>query len=230
MDKNTTKNKEKSIELRSEKVRNIVGQIPSLLIRQGILIIGLVLLVLLGISAFIPYKKTIPVKISIRTVPKIEMSRAEQGGIFLIDTIPQIVHAKQVIGHILHKGKLMPVLSPISGKLTLNPLNNDSINSNQLLFAVIPEEIKNIYGKCLIDYSQRAMIKEGQKVELSDNLEKRYKAKVSTIYPIHTTTGQLEIRISLEDFQATETVSQLKGKIILEETTFLRYFMKSLKI
>lgn len=115
---------------------------------------------LLGISAFIPCQKTIPVKISIHTVPKIEMVRAEKGGIFLIDTMPKMVQAKQIIGHILHKGKLMPVSSPISGKLTLNPINNDSVSSNQLLFSVVPEEIKNIYGECSINPSQRAMIKK----------------------------------------------------------------------
>lgn len=48
---------ERSFELRSEKVRSIVGEIPSSLIRYGITIIGLVLLVIGGVAYFLPYKK-----------------------------------------------------------------------------------------------------------------------------------------------------------------------------
>lgn len=225
MDKKS-EHKEKSIELRSEKVRNIVGQIPSLLIRQGILIIGLVLLMLLGISAFIPYKKTIPVKISIHTVPKIEMVSAEKDGIFLIDTIPEIVQAKQVIGHIQHKGKLMPTLSPISGKLTLNALNNDSVSSNQLLFAVIPEEIKNIYGECLINSSQKVQLKKRQKVELTDGLGQQVEGKISKIYPMPIGENLFKVRVELNE--RIITVNTLKGEVIVEKRSVLKSFLKKL--
>ncbi len=48
---------ERSFELRSEKVRSIVGQIPSSLVRYGITIIGLVLFVIAMGAYFLPYKK-----------------------------------------------------------------------------------------------------------------------------------------------------------------------------
>lgn len=48
---------ERSYELRSEKVRSIVGQIPSSLIRYGITSIGAVLLCLFAVAYFLPYKK-----------------------------------------------------------------------------------------------------------------------------------------------------------------------------
>lgn len=51
------KQAERSFELRSEKVRSIVGQIPSSLVRYGIVIIGLTLLVLGGVAYLIPYKR-----------------------------------------------------------------------------------------------------------------------------------------------------------------------------
>ena len=54
----TQENKqERSFELRSEKVRSIVGQIPSALIRYGITAIGAVLLCLLAVAYFLPYKQ-----------------------------------------------------------------------------------------------------------------------------------------------------------------------------
>lgn len=56
---------EKPIELRSEKVRNIIGQIPPVFLRYGIVIISLSLLMLVGISAFIPYQPGINIEINI---------------------------------------------------------------------------------------------------------------------------------------------------------------------
>jgi hypothetical protein len=48
---------ERSFELRSEKVRSIVGQIPPSLVRYGITVIGIVLLCLLAVAYFLPYKQ-----------------------------------------------------------------------------------------------------------------------------------------------------------------------------
>jgi len=49
------KKQEQSFELRSEKVRSIVGQIPSSLIRYGITAIGAVLVCLFVVAYFLPY-------------------------------------------------------------------------------------------------------------------------------------------------------------------------------
>lgn len=51
------KRQEHRFELRSEKVRSIVGQIPSSLIRYGITAIGMVLLCLFAVARFLPYKQ-----------------------------------------------------------------------------------------------------------------------------------------------------------------------------
>lgn len=51
------KNQERSFELRSEKVRSIVGQIPPSLVRYGITAIGTVLLCLFSVAYFLPYKQ-----------------------------------------------------------------------------------------------------------------------------------------------------------------------------
>lgn len=53
------------IELRSEKVRNIIGRIPSVLVRYGTVFIGLALLAVVVVSAFVPYRETVPVKITV---------------------------------------------------------------------------------------------------------------------------------------------------------------------
>lgn len=51
------KKEERSFELRSEKVRSIVGQIPSSLVRYGITAIGAVLICLFVVAYFLPYKQ-----------------------------------------------------------------------------------------------------------------------------------------------------------------------------
>ncbi len=45
--------------LRSEKVRSVVGQVPPSLLRYGIIAIGCVLIVVLLVAFFLPYKKSI---------------------------------------------------------------------------------------------------------------------------------------------------------------------------
>lgn len=50
------------IELRSERVRHIIGEIPSGIIRYGITIITIVILGLLVGAYFIPYPETIKCK------------------------------------------------------------------------------------------------------------------------------------------------------------------------
>ena len=55
--------KSDNIELRSEKVRNIIGQIPPFLIRSGISVIFIVIIVLLVMSYFFKYSYTIETEI-----------------------------------------------------------------------------------------------------------------------------------------------------------------------
>ena len=61
------------IELRSEKVRHIIGEIPSRIVRYGITIITIVILGLLIGAYFIPYPETISAKV--------QMTDAHQGAI-----------------------------------------------------------------------------------------------------------------------------------------------------
>ena len=61
------------IELRSEKVRHIIGEIPSGIVRYGITIITIVILGLLVGAYFIPYPETISAKV--------QMTNAHQGTI-----------------------------------------------------------------------------------------------------------------------------------------------------
>lgn len=65
------KNQERSFELRSEKVRSIVGQMPSALMRYGISTIVIVLLCLSTVAYFLPYKQIYAGSATIHEIPSI---------------------------------------------------------------------------------------------------------------------------------------------------------------
>ncbi|MGM9712924.1 MAG: hypothetical protein ACI3Y5_02245 [Prevotella sp.] len=54
-EKNTEKNRGNNMELRSEKVRNLLGEIPPALVRWGTAIITVVVLTLLSVVCLMPY-------------------------------------------------------------------------------------------------------------------------------------------------------------------------------
>lgn len=54
-EKNIEKNRGNNMELRSEKVRNLLGEIPPALVRWGTAIIAIVVLTLLAVVCLMPY-------------------------------------------------------------------------------------------------------------------------------------------------------------------------------
>lgn len=70
MEENKKLKQIKNFELRSEKVRSIVGQVPPILLRYGITIIGIILLILLGISYYLPYKQVYSGTATIHRIPQ----------------------------------------------------------------------------------------------------------------------------------------------------------------
>ena len=64
----------KDIELRSKQVRKIIGQIPPLLVRSGIGIIGIIIALLLAVAAFVPYPETTECDITLTDIQQGEVS------------------------------------------------------------------------------------------------------------------------------------------------------------
>ena len=97
---------ERNIELRSEKVRNIVGKIPPAVDRYGITIIGLVLVVVVAVSMLVPYKETVsfsvkfdPVRSKTEGVAYVE---ARQAGLLQKGSIVSIkVMDETVVGEVV---------------------------------------------------------------------------------------------------------------------------------
>lgn len=77
----------RQIELRSEKVRNIIGQVPPVLLRYGNSIIALSLLILVVIAMIIPYQKTYNISLTV--------NQRSSGELIYIARIPQKIMKKE---------------------------------------------------------------------------------------------------------------------------------------
>ncbi len=105
----------KDIELRSEKVRNIIGQIPSLIVRMGITVIFIVVLVLLGGAYFIRFDYTIGAQAQLHSTNK---------EIHYTIKVPQNkikhIRAGQQVTITIHKNSLTTTLQTIDTTLYLS--------------------------------------------------------------------------------------------------------------
>ncbi|MDR0755103.1 MAG: HlyD family secretion protein, partial [Prevotellaceae bacterium] len=79
--------KDKNIELRSEKVRNITGKIPPVFTRYGISIVAVTLFVLFIISIIIPYREQVNLSITVHEEPNAEFIKAPHAGTIVIDSV-----------------------------------------------------------------------------------------------------------------------------------------------
>lgn len=218
----------RSIELRSEKVRNIVGQIPPVLLRYGIVIVGLVLFILIGISTFLPYKETIAIDAILYTTPRSKMVTAPVAGTVLFDSLPQTVVENQIVAYIRDRNELVPVQAPISGILVLNVSNNERIAIGTTLLAVVPQDVESVYAESEVNGEQLTKIHLRDKVVLSAFQGRTWIGTVSKIYPIATGGGLNRIRIDFSDTNSYKiSGTRLEGKIILSELTILKKILHS---
>lgn len=131
--------KEQTFELRSEKVRSIVGQIPSALLRYGIIVIGGVLLCLLAVVYFLPYRQ---IYSGTAIIPHVENS-------VIADSINTTVHLKfeqerpnyNINGQLIH---LQSSTSAFTGKIISLSSVRDTLDRQKAICRFNPTEIKAI--------------------------------------------------------------------------------------
>lgn len=137
---------ERSFELRSEKVRSIVGQIPSSLIRYGITIIGSVLIILALIAYYLPYKT---VYAGSATIYDLHQSKADS----LEVTIKLRFDGKRI-----EKSRLAPLgielynaQKSISGTLLEVAIQRDTLDRQEAIVRFAPSDI-SIFCNQTIDF------------------------------------------------------------------------------
>lgn len=142
---------DRNVELRSEKVRNIVGQIPPALIRYGTIIIIVALLVMLGVFASVPYRKIIAgtVVINNAQVPVNELVTFDVELKLLIETNELFPDKYQIIliapnytteGIISHYHELRTSTGRHKAVLTINIKDVKPIQNSEIDFKLILQE------------------------------------------------------------------------------------------
>ncbi len=243
MNKDTQHNEGGAVELRSEKVRNIVGQIPPLLIRQGITIIGITLLILSSMSILIPYRKTIPVKITWCTIPSINMLYTQHIGIFILDSLlkykkgdslhrnKKMIKKGQKIGYILHENRISTITSPTNGILVLRTFDKTLLDKHSLIGIVIPSHQKKIYASCEIEQSLEKEIYKGQNIIIHLANNRNITASVREI--LSTDTQHVKLSILIVNTNELRNVSineSCIGNIIVEERSLLNWLIRKIKL
>ncbi|MDR3286935.1 MAG: hypothetical protein LBT27_05790 [Prevotellaceae bacterium] len=215
-------NEDKNIELRSEKVRNIVGKIPPALVRYAMTIIAFVLITLLIISLIIPYRETINLSISIHSEPQAELIKADNDGIIIIDTIfdnnkkPEIIVYEQTIDTVYQ------LYTHKNGKIKLLVKNKQFVKKNELIGLNIPSENYCIYG--LSDVNETEKIKIGQTVNINIDNTNQTQGVISDIYKLtlNTENNKYRLKIDMKNNDNIQPESILKGIVIFSEKTFFR--------
>ncbi|MBP1615269.1 MAG: hypothetical protein H6Q13_2717 [Bacteroidetes bacterium] len=224
--------KNKSTELRSEKVRNIIGQVPSVLIRNGTLIICVVLVVMLTISVFVPYREIIPIQIKVETSPKACFVHATVNGFFVSDSVPTSINADSIIGHIINEDFIEKIISPIKGDVLMNINNEEQINKGELLCAIIPKN-HTCYGIAEISAEDYYKIKEGNKILMTLDKDIAIEGIVEQISSLSPNKNRHKVKINFEKNTLQEKLivgTIHKGKVILYDMPILKKLFSSVGI
>jgi hypothetical protein len=204
----------KGIELRSEKVRNIVGQVPPFLLRKGILIISFAIFLLLGIAWFLPYPETIPVDVNLYSEPQTRMICAPEDGVFQYDHHSEIGYLRTF------RDSIIKIQSPYSGSVILNCKNNSPVNKGDILYTVIPDSIHDLSAIGYVTGNEAGKVPRNQKVEMeiSGSFFQEpitVNGSVLKIYPIPN-SDRYKIDIEITDSHRSQLVKKLKSPILLQ--------------
>ena len=219
-------------ELQNEKVRNIVGEVPSLLIRQGIMIIGFSILFFIGIFAFIPYKKVFQVQITLLGVSHLEQIHSSYHGIFVANKIlTDTVQVGQILGNVFHDGMITSIASPAKGRVTFNVTNNDSVKLNDLIGVVVTSACKT-YGICEISVADERNIEIGQNVITHYGKDHDISGIISDFKLVESNDlkNMIKLRIDYQEQNSDILDKKCNGEIVLSDMSMLEYFFKSMKL
>jgi hypothetical protein len=220
-------NEDINIELRSEKVRNIVGKIPPALMRYGIAIIGIVLIVIFIISLIIPYRETVDLSIKICSEPESEAIKAKYNSKIIADTTIANVKANSIIAYEQIYNKIYPIFSHKGGNIAVSAKNGQIVEEGEVIFIIIPTENYKIYGTANITEDEADKIKTGQVVNINIDTTNVI-GIISDIHklPIATEQHNYRIKIDFEETADIYTQSTAKGIVTISEKSFFRKIFK----
>lgn len=191
MAENDKNNKHKrDIELRSEKVRNIVGKVPPLLLRMGIAIISIIIISLLVTTYLLPYREYKNIEIELFCRPGYQdIVMPEYGNIFMTISTMQVKQGNQVCYIRTAQDSIIRFYAHLDGKILFNAGYGDFIKQGAHMYTIIPDSIASVYGIAYISEENIARINSGQPVsftpkQISPYINGQLTGYISKIYTI----------------------------------------------
>lgn len=221
--------KNNQLELRSEKVRNIIGKIPPRLTRIGITVISLFTILVLTLGYLIPYPQYKTYHIQIYNYPMAQIVESPIQGIIQIKTKNIYISKGELVCTIITQtDSVIKIKALVSGNLYYNCDNKDFMEKNKLIFSIIPDIIDSYYGIFYVPIDELKNIKEGQKAMIA-TLEKIIPTNISRIYPIpeidrNSNTLAYKVRVELSSTKLSTDKSMQNPNI--EKTIKVLYSNK----
>lgn len=217
----------RNIELRSKKVRNIVGKIPPITLRIGITVISAVIILVLALAYFMPYPQYYNTDIEIVINREYQIVRAPTSG-YYYNNIENESH----IGVIVSSDSIIQVKSKIEGKILANTYDSHYVYKNDIIAVIIPDSILSISGICKIPTDKINRIRQGQRVTVSLSSGESHMASVSDINYIlqkDTTTRSPYYKVMIQ-FDSKLNTSEIfdtkaEGKILLSVEPILKLIL-----
>jgi hypothetical protein len=224
--------RDKDIELRSEKVRSIVGQVPPLLLRYGIVVISLVIILVLVLAYTVPYPQYISTPAKIYCNPPYTTLLAPQDGIIHIDDAKSLVKQEA-------KDSIFQFILPEKSRIMYEVGNLNNVKKGDVVYVAIPDSINKIYGISFISSDNISKIKTGQKVNFKPDanlsINQLMEGYVSRIYPLKIDSNndkkgsyKVEITINFESLNPKDYVSGIEGEfnILISDEPILRRMIR----
>ncbi len=177
------------IELRSEKVSNIIGGIPPVLQRKGIVLIICVIFLIIAATYFLPYIESIKVDICMSSQPASYQYIAKSNGVIHLNSTlnnQDLKYPGSFIGYILSEDNTTTKLfTKDTSRVIWNCSEGMLIKKGDVVFATIPDTINSIYAIAEIpnNYINRIYIDQGVMCELQE-YSISLNGRISHIFPL----------------------------------------------
>ena len=220
-------NEENNIELKSEKVRNIIGQIPPGIIRFGISVLTIIFIGLFVGAYFFEYPQKISVETNWQTIPvsQIYKSGSESNYQYLKnDSI--YVEKGEALAILLSSGDTL--FSETSGIFYKSSSIRAEISKNNIVFAVIPKKIEAFFPEIYVPDEIKFKLKTDTKILVGEN-----EARIINFFSIPKYNISAKINVANIEFKNKNCkINQVflfnKAEIILPEKTILNKIIGNL--
>lgn len=217
--------KQNDIELRSEKIRGVIGRIPNILVRIGIGVISITVLSVLLLLFFLPYSSYLEEKIELYSEPDYYIKQELSDGKISYNSIEYVGKGEEIY-KLFQNSDTIVSISPIEGNISFLCENNTNILKGTVICKITPLKVKNIFGIIYIPSNKIDYLYIGKQIDVFINSQLKI-GYVEKIYPISQLNDSHCIRVNVKiDCDKSDFTKQMtttgQAKILITDKPFLK--------